>query len=241
MPVTATEEEFLLPSPLRAYTLLSTSGANSEALSIVVGSNSESYNISIEPIIDTHHPSSITMYSPSFHNAIVGAVHMEDGSDTIDLALGDPKNSDEHENCVWEHMHAKRDKLHTITHEFALGLGDDLRRVFEWCPVEMYKHSTWGSAVSGVSKYLHQERVSDAQRRCFKLIDRNAGEIVAMAMRHRLLLHGKIVNSDDIGDLGTKGRFYIFRDFWESGKYEENWDQMVLLSGLAVLERAEWE
>lgn len=86
---------------------------------------------------------------------------------------------------------------------------------------------------------VHEEWASNARRRCFRLIDRNAGETVAMVMRHNALVNGEIVNSDDIGDSGTRGRFYIFRDFWESGRYEEDWDRIVLLSGLAVLERAD--
>jgi hypothetical protein len=238
----AAEKEFPLPSPLRGYILVSRSSADSGALSIFpTGSNSEPYTVSIEPMIDTRHPKSITMYSPSFHNTIIGAVRMEDGSDTIDLALGDPENSYEDESCAWEHMHIRRNDLHIIAHEFALGLGDDMRRNFEWCAVETDKNLTWSSVIPNISKYLHEERVGDAQRRCFKLIDRNAGETVAMVMRHKVLLNGEIINSDDIGDLGTRGRFVIFRDFWESGRYEDNWDRMILLSGLAVLESTERE
>jgi hypothetical protein len=54
-------------------------------------------------------------------------------------------------------------------------------------------------------------------------------------------VNGEIVNSDDIGDIDTRGRFVIFRDFWKSGQHEESWDRMVLLSGLAVSERADRE
>jgi hypothetical protein len=51
----------------------------------------------------------------------------------------------------------------------------------------------------------------------------------------------EIVDSDDIGDEDTRGRVVIFRDFCETGQHEEIWDRMVLLSGLAALERADME
>jgi hypothetical protein len=60
-------------------------------------------------------------------------------------------------------------------------------------------------------------------------------------MNHIALVNSEIVNSDNIRDIDTRGRFVIFRDFWKSGQYEESWDRIVLLSGLAVLERADRE
>lgn len=232
----ADENEFPLPSPLRGYTLFSKSDADAGALSIVPSrSNSEPYMVSIEPIVDMRHPNSITMCSASRHDAIVGAARMADESGIIDLGMGNPEGFDEDERWAWEQMRTKQDDLHRTTYEFGLGLGDDLRRDFEWWPFEINKRLTWSSAISSISKYLHQERVSNVQHRCFRLIDRNAGETVALVMRNMVLVNGEIINSDDIGDLGIRGRFVIFRDFWESGRYEDNWDQIILLSGLAVL------
>jgi hypothetical protein len=242
MRFTDAENEFPLPSPLRGYTLVSRSGTDPGALSIVPSdSHSEPYMVSIEPITDTPHPNSITMYSTSYHNTIVGAARMADGSDIVDVAMGNPESPDDGESCAWEQMRVKENDLHNAIYGFGLGLGDDLRRDFEWWPVKIERHITWSSAISSISKYIHKERVSSRQRRCFKLIDRNAGETVAMIMRHKVLLNGKIINSDDIGDLGTRGRFVIFRDFWECGRYEDSWDQMILLTGLAVLERTDRE
>jgi hypothetical protein len=261
MPARSTEKEPPLPLPLRAYTLLSTSSASPGNLSIVsADSTSELYTISIEPIIDMHHCYSITMCSPSCRGPIVGAVRMEDGCDTIDLTLGDSEEFGKHENYIREYMHIRHDELNITTYEFALGLGDDLRRDFKWCSVEMHPHS-WsiskllhglarthspehqkvtGKKYGPVTKG-HTERGTNARRRCLKLIDCNAGETVAMVMCHMALVNGEIVNSDDIGDIDTRSRFVIFRDFWETGQHEESWDRMVLLSGLAVLDRADME
>jgi hypothetical protein len=242
MRFTAAEEEFPLPSPLRGYTLVSRDDTDPWDLSIVPSaSKSKVYAVSIVPVTDTRHLNSITMCSTSHHNAIVGAARMANGSDIVNLAMGDPEGADDNESCAWEQMRIKQTDLHNARYGFGLGLGDDQRRNFEWWPVEIDRHLTWGSVISSISKFLRKERVSSAQRRCFKLIDRDAGETVAIVMRHTALLNSEIIDSDDIGELGTRGRFLIFRDFWESGRHEDSWDQMILLTGLAVLEMSDRE
>lgn len=266
-----TEKEFPLPPPLRAYTL-STGSAGPTSLSIVhESSNSERYMASIEPIFDMCHCSSITLYSQLSHNR-VGTLRMEDGCDTIDLSLGDSEEAGKCENCLREYMYTRHDELDFTMHEFALGLGDDLRRDFKWFSVDIHPHPTWYTAMfsrgtysRGFSKLVHglsyshsennqkatetkdgsvetvhQELVTNAQPRCLRLIDCNAGETVAMVLRHTALMGGEIVDSD-IGDEDTRGRIVIFRDFWETGQHEEIWDRMVLLSGLVALERADME
>jgi hypothetical protein len=85
---------------------------------------------------------------------------------------------------------------------------------------------------------VHEVRIENSSRRCFKLIDRDDGEIVAMLLRHEDVRDGALVRDEDPS---VRGKFVIFRDFWEPGQYQEEWDRVVLLSGLAVLERGDRE
>ncbi|KIM99376.1 hypothetical protein OIDMADRAFT_56513 [Oidiodendron maius Zn] len=265
MPARPSENELPLPPPLRAYTLISTSGSSPRNLSIISeSSNSEIYTISIERTIEKELDCSIMMCSPSSRQPIIGIVRMEGDCDTFDMALGSSEEFSRHESCVREYMYVGHD-LNTTTHEFSVGLGDEMRRHFVWHPDEV-KHNWYTTLFRGgghswdISKLLHSlpgmhgnatekkngsattvhdEQGRHLRRRCYKLIDRNAGEIVAIFMCHMDLVHGEIVNSDDT-DIDIEGKFVIFRDFWESGKYEERWDKVVLLSGVTVLERADW-
>jgi hypothetical protein len=274
---TPIEQEAPLPRALRTYTLHSNSGANSRNLAIVPeGSNSARYTTSIAPVIDMKHPNSITLYSPSSSDPVVGVVRMYQGCDTINLALGDPEDFANRENCTWEDMHATASETKATTHEFGLGLGDELRREFQWVLVEPAPvphppaHSEGHSArvkswsitehVHGISRTktwnfnskssekkeaavttVHEVHPEDPTRRSFKLIDRNVGETVALVLRHETIFNGALVNTDDDGDMSTRGKVVIFRDFWESGRYQEDWDKMVILSGLAILEKEDRE
>jgi hypothetical protein len=282
---TPIEQEAPLPRALRTYTLHSNSDANSRDLAVVPeGSKSARYTTSIAPVIDMRHPNSITLYSPSSSDPVVGVVRMYQGCDTINLALGDPEDFANRENCTWEDMHVTaHDDTKAATHEFSLGLGDDLRREFQWVlvephvdphpPVHSEAHSARGvkswsitDHVHGISRAktwnfnskssekqeaaekkeaavttVHEVHLEDPTRRCFKLIDRNDGETVALILHHESIFNGTPENTDQDGDMSTRGKIDIFRDFWQSGRYQEDWDKMVILSGLAILEKEDRE
>ena len=84
--------------------------------------------------------------------------------------------------------------------------------------------------------------MDDPDRRCYRLIDLDDGETVAMVLRHEALENGQVVHRSDDGEgISARGKVFIFRDFWKSGRYQEEWDKVVLLSGLAVLEKGDRE
>jgi hypothetical protein len=91
-----------------------------------------------------------------------------------------------------------------------------------------------GATVTAVHE-LHPEHTSC---KTFNLVDRDDGEVVAMLLRHEDLRDGELVKDMDPN---VKGKFVIFRDFWQPGQFQEEWDKMVLLSGLAVLEKGDRE
>ena len=278
------EKEDPLHAPLRTYTLHDAGGTGSRDLSIFREHGSSAvYKTAIAPIIDMHHPNSITLTSPAYDT--VGVARMYHGCDTINLALGDPEDFAQRENCVWEDLHVKNSALPkgtAPTHHFGLGLGDDSRRGFHWVMDEGHRAShpapsaedahhtigarthswsisehvpgltrshTFGISLSAKSEpkkdnvvtavhEVHVDHVDNASGRCFKLVDQDAGEIVAMLLRHEDVQNGELVRDDDAK---VKGKFVIFRDFWQPGQYQEEWDKMILLSGLAVLERGDRE
>ena len=278
------ENEAPLHNPLRTYVLHASSGANSRDLSVVrEGASKPLYTTCVAPLIDMHHPNSITLNAPSLSGpaTIVGAVRMYHGVDTINLALGNPEDFSKRESCVWEDIHIQKHKS-SISHEFGLGLGDDTRRYFQWVletprpqptPVQLdapanhiTRSHSWSitehvpglsrshtfslsakisssqkhkeAAVTTVHEMVQEVEVEHSSRRCIKLIDRDDGETVAMLLHHEDVRDGALVNDED---QSVRGKFVIFRDFWESGQYVEEWDKVVLLSGLAVLEKGDRE
>jgi hypothetical protein len=256
---TTTEKEAPSPPILRTYTLLHSGGANSRDLSILPeGSSSAIYTTAVEPIIEMQHPNSITLYCPSSPDPIAGVVRMYHGCDTMNMAFGDPEDFSKSDNSVWEDILVKPGSR--TTHEFGLGLGDDLRRGFEWqaChntltapPATLSpateKHAQGKSSPGrtpsgGIPEHAartHSWSLAEkkAKPRNFKLVDRNDGETVAMFVHPELVGH----DANAQGEMSRRGKFVIFRDFWKHGLYVEEWDKAVLLSGLAVLERVDRE
>lgn len=290
------EQEEPLHAPLRTYTLHGAGGANSRDLSIFrAGGSSAVYNTSIAATIDMHHPNSITLTNPA--DTTVGVARMYHGCEIINLALGDPEDFGQRENCVWEDLHVKKPAVlkggAPPTHDFGLGLGDDSRRDFQWVldrarrpshpsrspsaedahhnnndshangngrthtwslsehvPGLSHTHSFGGISLGGaksapkkdggVVTAVHEVHVDHhaSGGQCFKLVDQDDGEIVAMLLRHEDVQNGVLVRDEDPS---VRGKFVIFRDFWQPGQYQEEWDKMILLSGLAVLERGDRE
>jgi hypothetical protein len=87
---------------------------------------------------------------------------------------------------------------------------------------------------------VHEVLEEDLLHRRFRLVDDNDGETVAILLRHGDVRNGALVEGDD-RDASARGKVFIFRDFWQSGRYQEEWDRMVLLTGLAALERGDRE
>lgn len=93
--------------------------------------------------------------------------------------------------------------------------------------------SKGGATVTSVHElHPHPEHIACKK---FKLIDRDDGEVVAILLRDEDIRDGEHI------DPNIRGKFLIFRDFWQPGLFQEDWDKMVLLSGLAVLERGDRE
>lgn len=87
---------------------------------------------------------------------------------------------------------------------------------------------------------VHEVLEEDVFHRRFRLVDDNDGETVAILLRHGDVRNGAVVEGDE-SDASARGKLFIFRDFWQSGRYQEEWDRMVLLTGLAALERGDRE
>lgn len=257
------ENETPLPRAIRAFHWGSESSGSAQILSILSdASQTEVYSASIPPMINLHHPNSITLSSPGV--PVAGAVRIYPGSDIINMAFGDPDDFAQRDSCTWEDIRVTQQgqKGKSETFEFGLGLGDDLRRNFAWVYLEKHhlapnpasehanahgaRSKSWSitSHVPGISRShtwglnnkTNAEKVEKApivttvqiepetpKGVHFKLIDRNDGETVALILRD--------------GGVGTHGKIVIYRDFWESGLYEEEWNKTVVLSGLAALER----
>jgi hypothetical protein len=263
---TAKDKEPPLPPSLRTYTLLHTDGANSRSHAVVPNDSSSAlYTTTVAAVIDLHHPNSLILKNNS--STTVGAVRMYHGCETINMAFGDPEDFARREACVWEDMEVKKLLGKATSHTFRLGLGDESRREFEWrschdiptsaqsglaAPEQNHEHlgrthswsisehvhglsrtHSWG--LNGSGKGTKEEAKSAGNgHKHFKLVDMNDGEMVAMFVHDEGL--------EETGALGKKrGKFIVFRDFWKSGIYEEDWDKAVLLSGLAVLERSDRE
>lgn len=81
MPLPSTEKGFPLPHPPRLHTPLDREDEAGKFLYPLRWLHFRAIQNLVEPVVDDYHPNSITVYSPSFHGAIVGAVCMNDGSD----------------------------------------------------------------------------------------------------------------------------------------------------------------
>jgi len=168
--------------------------------------------------------------------------------------LGDPEDFSGRENRFWEQMFTRHHESSSTTFEFALGLGDDLRRDFEWHLAEPHHGPTGNIAMPSKRsrswvKSLERARLwgrrakpvekpdADVEHLYWNLVDRDAGETVATVIPHEISRDGESVDGDTI-ETQEIGRVIIYRDFWERGRYEEKWDRMVLLTCLAVLKKS---